>query len=175
MCKRASDTLTAPLWQYLSTQHQLRVINRWWCRSGNEGIEWIFELIIELLNSCLFKNTNDLKKIMNWNIVDLATSKTCKVWLLDINWSILIEYYNQIAKASMWYEFTDGPAVQAAENPPNSDGYGDVDGTVPASTAQVYWQPRLPIWLQLHSDQYPDPKWQSRPIANTRQRRGDDI
>jgi len=59
---------------------------------------------------------------MNSNIVDLTTSKTCKTWLLDVKWSILIEYYNQIAKASMLYEFTDGPAVQPAENPPNSAG-----------------------------------------------------
>jgi hypothetical protein len=34
----------------------------------------------------------------------------------------LIEYYNRIAKASMLYESTDGPAVQPAGNPPNSDG-----------------------------------------------------
>ena len=44
------------------------------------------------------------------------------MWLLDVHWSILIEYYKRIAKASMLYEFTDGPAVQPAENPPNSDG-----------------------------------------------------
>jgi len=44
------------------------------------------------------------------------------MWLQDVKWSILIEYYNQIAKASMGSEFTDGPAVQQAENPPNSDG-----------------------------------------------------
>ena len=44
------------------------------------------------------------------------------MWLLDVKWSILIEYYNRIAKASMIYEFTDGHAVQPAENPANSDG-----------------------------------------------------
>ena len=59
---------------------------------------------------------------MNSDILDPATSKTCKMWILDVKWLILIEYYNQIAKASMGSEFTDGPAVQQAENPPNSDG-----------------------------------------------------
>jgi hypothetical protein len=41
---------------------------------------------------------------------------------LDIKWSILIEYYNHIAKARMVCVFTDGPAVQPAENPPILDG-----------------------------------------------------
>jgi len=55
-------------------------------------------------------------------MVDLAICKTSKMWLLDITWSILIEYYNRIAKASMLYELTDGPALQPAGNSPNSDG-----------------------------------------------------
>jgi hypothetical protein len=103
MCKRGSDTVTVPFWQYLPPQHSLRVIHCWWCRSGNEGIEWIFELIIELLTSSLVKNTNHWKKNMNYNIVDLATCKTCKMWLRDVKWSILTEYYNRIAKASILY------------------------------------------------------------------------
>jgi len=36
-------------------------------------------------------------------------------------WSILIEYYNRIAQASMLHEFTDGPAAQRTGNPPNSE------------------------------------------------------
>ena len=42
--------------------------------------------------------------------------------LLDVKWSILIDYYNPITKARMLYEFPDGPAVQPAGNPPNSEG-----------------------------------------------------
>jgi hypothetical protein len=38
-----------------------------------------------------------------------------------------MEYYNRIAKPSMLYELTDEAAVQPSENPPNSDGKGDVD------------------------------------------------
>jgi len=41
--------------------------------------------------------------------------------LLDVEWSIVIESYNHIAKESMVYVVTDGPAVQPAENPPDSD------------------------------------------------------
>jgi len=41
------------------------------------------------------------------------------MWLLDVKWSILIDYYNRIVKASMLYEFTDEPAVQPAENQHN--------------------------------------------------------
>jgi hypothetical protein len=37
----------------------------------------------------------------------------------------------------MLYEFTDGPAVQLAENLPNSDELGDVGGTIPESTVRV--------------------------------------
>jgi hypothetical protein len=122
---------------------------------------------MELLTSSLVKNTNHWKKNLNYNIVDLATCKPCKMWLLDVKWSILAEYYNRIAKASMLYEFTDGPAIQPTENPPNSDGYGDDNGTVPESTVQVYWRPGPPIWLQFGSDRYPNPKWWSRPVANS--------
>jgi len=43
------------------------------------------------------------------------------MWLLDLKCSILTEYYNQIAKASFLCEFPDGPALQPAENLPNSD------------------------------------------------------
>jgi len=39
--------------------------------------------------------------------------------LLDVKWSILIDYYNRIVKASMLYEFPDVPAVQPAEKPPS--------------------------------------------------------
>jgi hypothetical protein len=41
--------------------------------------------------------------------------------LPDVKCSILIEYYNRIAKGSMSYEFTDGPTLQPTEDPPNSD------------------------------------------------------
>ena len=89
------------------------------------------------------------------------------MWLLDVKWSIFIEYYHRIAKASMIYELTDGPAIQPAGNPPNSDGYGDDHGTVLESTVRVYWRPGPPNWHRFGSDPYPDPKWQSRPVANT--------
>jgi len=44
------------------------------------------------------------------------------MWFMDVEWSILILYYNQIAMASMLYVFTEGPAGEPAENPPDSDG-----------------------------------------------------
>jgi hypothetical protein len=59
---------------------------------------------------------------MNLNIVDLAKYKTYKMWFLDVEYLILIEFHYQIVMASMLYVFTDGLAVQPAENPPNSDG-----------------------------------------------------
>jgi len=46
---------------------------------GNEGVAWIFELIIALLTSCKVKNTKYEKKNMNSNIVDIATGKTWKM------------------------------------------------------------------------------------------------
>ena len=41
---------------------------------------------------------------------------------MDVKWSILIEYYYQIAKACAVYVFTNEPAGGPAEDPPNSDG-----------------------------------------------------
>jgi hypothetical protein len=46
---------------------------------------------------------------------------------MDVEKSILIEYYYQITKASAVYVFTDGPAGGPAEDPPNPDVSGDVD------------------------------------------------
>jgi len=44
------------------------------------------------------------------------------MWFMDVEWSILILYYNQIAMASMVYVFTEAPTGEPDENPPNSDG-----------------------------------------------------
>jgi hypothetical protein len=66
----------------------------------------------------------------------------------------------------MLYVFTDGPAEQLAENPPNWDGSGDANWTVSEMTVWVYWRPGLTIWLLFSSDPDPDPKWQSRAVAH---------
>jgi len=46
---------------------------------GNEGVVWIFQLIIAPLTSSKVENTKYEMKNMNSNIDDIATCKTCKM------------------------------------------------------------------------------------------------
>ena len=93
--------------------------------------------------------------------------QTCKKSLLDVENVILITYYYYTAKTRALYESTNGPAAQPADNPPNSDGLWDAHWTVPELIVRVYWRPGLPIWKQVSSNPYPDPKPQSGTVANT--------
>jgi len=95
--------------------------------------------------------------------------KTCKKSLLDVENAILIRYYYCTAKTRALYESTDGPAGQPADYPPNSNGLRDVHRTVAKMTARVNWRPGPPIWKWVGSDPFPDPKRQSRTVANTTQ------
>jgi hypothetical protein len=58
---------------------------------------------------------------MNSNVIDFAPSKLSKMWFLNVEQSIVIKYYCQIAKANAIYVFIDVPAGKPTEDPPNSD------------------------------------------------------
>jgi len=61
----------------------------------------------------------------------------------------------------------DEPAGRPADNPPNSDGLGVDNQTVPKLTVQVYWPRGPPIWQRFGLDLDPDPKWRSGTVADT--------
>jgi len=82
MRKGESDMVTAPFWQYPSTQRQLRVINCWRCGSGNEGIAWIFDLIFEVLT---------------FSIVTIQIIKR-KTWIIMLS----ISQHSQLEKFDSW-------------------------------------------------------------------------
>jgi len=54
-------------------------------------------------------------------MIDFAPCKTCKMGFLDVEYSILIKYYYQIAKASTVSVLTEWSTGQPTEDPPNSD------------------------------------------------------
>jgi len=100
---------------------------------------------------------------MDSKIIDIANCKTCKNSLLATEYLILIIYYYQTAKTRALYESSDGPA----DNPPNLDGWGDYNWTIPESTVSANCQHWLPISQWLGSDQDADPKWRTGTVANT--------
>jgi len=148
-------------------QRQLSVNNFWSCILGNQGIVWMYKLITVLLNTLVLLNITHIRKNIDSKIADVPTCKVFKHRLLDVSWVILIKYTYWIAKARAFYECTDGPVEQQANNPPNSDGLGAVHLTIPKLTVRVDWRPGPPIWRKFGSDPDLDPKWQSGIVANT--------
>jgi len=51
---------------------------------GNQGIAWILELIKQLLTAFIGKKATYKKKHMDYERIDIANSKTCKITLLDV-------------------------------------------------------------------------------------------
>ena len=97
----------------------------------------IKKLITELLmasiaNNATYKRNNRYSKIIN-----VADCKTCKKRLLAVEYLILIIYTYPTAKTRTLYKSTDGPAGRPADNPPNSDGLGDLHRTVAELTVRV--------------------------------------
>ena len=80
---------------------------------------------------------------------------------------ILRRYYEQTANTRALNKSIDGPAVQPAENTPNSDRLGVYHQTVHGLTVQVYRRPRPPIWQKLGLNLDLDPKWRSGTVTKT--------
>ena len=146
-----------------------RSVNCFWsCTFGNRGIARIFEHKAGLLTALLGKNLIYQRKNTDSKIINTANCKTWKNTLWAVEYSISIIHYRHTVKARALSESLDGPAGCPADNPPNSDGLGDVNWAVPKSTVRVYWQPRPPIsqWFGLDPD--PDSKQWSGSVATTR-------
>ena len=126
----------------------------------------INERITELLTASIAKNTTYNRKNTYSKIINVADCTTWKKRLLAVEYLISIIYNYQTTKTRSLYKSTDEPAGQPADNPPNSDGLGDVHRTMPELTVPVYWQPGPPIWQQFSSDPDSDQKWRCRTIAN---------
>jgi len=127
----------------------------------------INKLRTKLLTAFIAQNTTYNRKNLDFKIINVADCKTCKNRLLAVENLILVIYNYPTTKTRTLYKSKDGAAGQPADNPPNSDGLGDFHRTVPKLMVQVYWKPGLPIWQRFGSDPDPDPKWQSRTVANT--------
>ena len=125
-----------------------------------------YDHITELMTAFIGKNTTYKMKNMESKIIDMAKCKTCKKRLLAAEYAILVRYHHQTGKARALYKSTDGPAAQRADNPPISDGLGDVDWTIPEFRVQVNWQPWSSISQQVGYDLDLDPKQRSGNVAS---------
>ena len=154
---------------HLEIEHKQCVNSFWSGILRNQGIVRIYEIITALLTTLGLLNTKLRRKNIDSKITDVATCKVIKKVILDVNYAILIEYNSQTAKPRPLYESSNWPALQPADNLPNSDGLGDVPRAVPELTVWVCWQPKPWIWQRFGSDLDPDLKVQSRTVANTMQ------
>jgi len=108
------------------------------CILCNQGFVRIKELITELLTASIAKNAMYKRRNMYSKIIDVADCNTCKKRLLAVQYLIVIIYTYPNAKTRTLYKSTDGPAGRPADNPPNSQGFGELHRTGPALTIRVY-------------------------------------
>jgi len=144
-----------------------------------QGVGQILRLVWNQTYLCLWSQPGQLagypdllltqytRNNMNSKLNDITNCKTCIHRVLDVELVILILYYYQTAKTGALYESTAGPAGQPAANPPNVHKLRDFNWTILKLMVLVNWQPGQPNWQQLGFDPHPDPKQQSRTIANT--------
>jgi len=163
----AQTTATCSL-LHPENEHQRRVNSFSCCMFCNRGIALISAFIPELLTAVIDKNTIYRRYNTDSKLIDIASSTACKSISLVVENAILIRYYSHTPKARALIESMDGPAGRPADDPPNSDGLGVYHRTVPELSVQVHCQPGLPIWQRFGLDLDPNPKWQSRTVANTR-------
>ena len=149
------------------TECQRSVNNVWSCMLGSQGFARINELITELLTAFLSKNTKNDRKNPDSEIIIIADCRTCRKWLLAVEYLILIIYYYQTAKTRTLYKSTDGPGGRPSDNPANSEDLGDSHWSMPELTVHLYRQPGRPICEWFSSDPDRDLKWQSGTVANT--------
>jgi len=146
------------------TECQQSINTIWSYIVGNEGFAQMNELITELLNVFIAKNTTYNRKNTDSIIINIAVYTTFKKRSLAVEYLILIIYYYPTAKTGTLYKSSDGPT----DNPRNSTGLGDFHWTVSEIPVLVNWQPDTPISHQFGSNPDPDPEWQSRTDVNTR-------
>jgi len=145
---------------------QLSVNNFWSCILGNYGDAWIYEFVTELLNTFIGRNMKYYRKSLHSKIIDIANCTTFKLGLLAVEYTILIRYYYQTAKARSLYVSTAGSAGWHAYNLPNWDELRDVCLAIPELKIWVNWQFRLRMWQWFGSNPDPHPKWWSGAVAN---------
>jgi len=154
-------------WTHHETERQRSINNIWSCILGNQGFTQMNQLITELLTSVKAKNTMYNRKNMDSKMINGANCKRCNMRLFAVEYLILLIYHYPTAKTRTLYKSTDGPAGRPTDNPPNSDGLGVNNWTVPELMVQVYEQPRPPIWQGFGSNLDMVPKWRSGTVANT--------
>jgi hypothetical protein len=88
------------------------------------------------------------------------------MWLLAVEYLILI--IDSYPTATTWisYKSTDGIARRPSDKLPNSDRLENFHQIVPELTVQVYQQPRPPISHEFGSDPDSNLKWQSTAVVN---------
>jgi len=145
---------------------QRSVNNIWSYILGNQGFVRINDLITELLTFFIAKNQTYNRKNTDSKIINIADCRLCKKRLLAVEYRILVIYNNPTANRRTLYKSTDRPAGRPTDNPPKSDGLGDIHQTVPELMVRVYWQPGPPIGQQFSWDPDPDPKRRSGTVAH---------
>jgi hypothetical protein len=152
-----------------ATERQRSNKNIWSCILGNQGFVHIGALITKILTASIAKNASDRRQNTYSKIINIPDCKLSKKRLLAVKYQILIMFNYPTAKTRTLYKSTDGPAGRPTDNPPNKDGFGDLNQTVYELTVRVHWLPGLSLWQLFGSDADPDPKWWSGTVSNTSQ------